>query len=101
MKPSSVISVVIVVFQQVLFVTAQSFRSPLVGESWWVVSVPIWILWLSYFISPWLYNKSGSEGVGYIRDLSTKGWLFVVGAVAWDGCYAAFSHMYGVPIGMR
>lgn len=97
MKNIPGIPILLVALQQFVFWLIQTFRFTLIGISWWVISVPIWLLWALYFVAPLVYERPLSPPK-YVQSLAFKGWLFILASAVWNVAYFVFSKVYGVPI---
>jgi hypothetical protein len=75
---------------------------PLQMPAYNVSSVPVLIIWIMWFVMPWVYLRPVSVRA-YLRSCAKAGWLFVLAALACDVCAinAVYSKLQGEMIRAR
>ncbi len=69
----------------------------MIGICSWVITVPIWTMWILYIVVPAVYDRPFSTE-RYLERLTMEGWLFVGASGLWLTVYVILSRRYGIPI---
>ena len=86
-----------IIAQQSIFLIQQNNTILLRHVSAWVGWAPVWMVWILYFIFPFIYIRTLNAKTLF-ASYSKAGWVFVFAAIGWTLAYNILSERDGVPV---